>query len=181
MLLSTISANSSQSTQRVTDWRSSIGSNGLAVVGDFMDSLQRDTTEARKEAAEQLLEERRYVYLKTRDATEGGKPVVRKATISVPAYPLKVIQVKKGGRYRGPLVVQTMAQCWFDFEGAIEISGFVEYDDFPCAALVLSATSVRFPLRISIILNIFTIRRCIVLSGCGPMDISPRRATIAPS
>ena len=99
MLLSTISANSSQSTQRVTDWRSLIGSNGLAVVGDFMDSLQLNPTEAWKEAVEKLLEEKRYVYLKTRDATEGGKPVVCKATISVPTYPLKVIQVKKGGCY----------------------------------------------------------------------------------
>jgi len=114
------------STQRVMDWRGSIGSYGFAVVSDFMDSSHLDTTEARKDAAENLLEDNRYVYLKTRDAIEDGEPVI-----------------KKSGRYQGPLVVQTMAQCWIDFEGAIEILSFVEYNDFPYAALVLSATSVH--------------------------------------
>ena len=47
-----------------------------------------DTTEKRKNGAEYLLAHKRYVYLKTRDVENG---VVRKVTISVPAYPLKVI------------------------------------------------------------------------------------------
>ena len=145
MLLSTISTNYSQSTQRVTDWRSTIGSNGLAVVGDFMDSLKEDTTEDRKKAAEDLLDYTCFVYRETREVIEDGELVVRKATISVPAYPLKVIQIKRGGRYRGALVVQTMAQCLIDFEGAIDVPGFVENDDFPYAAVVLSVTSVCFP------------------------------------
>ena len=42
-------------------------------------------------------------------------------------------------------MVKTMAQCLIDFEGAIEVPGFINSSDFPCAALVLSATSVRFP------------------------------------
>ena len=107
-----------------------------------MDASDMDTTEKRKNGAEYLLGRKRYVYLKTRD---DENDVVRKATISIPAYPLKVIQVKRSGRYRGPLVVQTMAQCLIDFEGAIEVPGFVDSSDFPCAALVLSATSVHFP------------------------------------
>jgi len=56
MLLSTISTNYSQSTQQVMDWHSMIGSNGLTVVGDFMDSLKEDTTEDQKKAAEDLLD-----------------------------------------------------------------------------------------------------------------------------
>ena len=42
-------------------------------------------------------------------------------------------------------MVQTMAQCLIDFEGAIDVPGFLDSSDFPYAALVLSATSVRFP------------------------------------
>ena len=177
--LLTISANHSQSNQRVIEWRSSVGSNGLAVVGDFMDSLHLGTTKQRQEAAEYLIDHDRYIYLRTMDVTEGEEQVVCKAAISITACPLKVIQVKRAGRYRGPLVVQSMAQCWVDFDGAVEVPGFVEYNHFPYAALVLSATSVCFPFCTT--LNIFMIYRCIVLSGCGPEDISPRRATTVPS
>ena len=78
MLLSTISTNYSQSTQQVTDWRSTIGSNGLTVVGDFMDSLKEDTTEDRKKAAEDLLDYTCFVYRETREVIEDGELVVRK-------------------------------------------------------------------------------------------------------
>jgi len=145
MLLLTISTNYSQSTQRVTDWCSTIGSNGLTVVGDFMDSLKEDTTEDQKKAAEDLLDYTCFVYHETREVIEDGELVVCKATISVPTYPLKVIQIKQGGRYRGALVVQTMAQCLIDFKGAIDVPGFVENDDFPYTAVVLSVTLVCFP------------------------------------
>lgn len=175
----TISADYSQSNQRAIEWRSSVGSNGLTIVGDFLDSLDLDTTEERQEVAECLLYEDRYIYLRTMDVVEdGGKKKVREATISIPACPLKVIQLKRAGRYRGPLVIQTVAQCWVDFDGTVEVPGFVECDNFPYAALVLSATSVRFPFCMT--LNIFIIYRCTVPSGCGPEDISPRRATTAP-
>jgi len=179
MLLLTISTHYSQSNQRVIEWRNSVGSNGLTVVGDYMSSSENmKTCEERQKAAEDLLDDRRYMYLKTREAIEDGVPVVRKATIPKPTYPLTVIQVKRGGRYRGPLVVQTVAQFWIDFEGAIEVPGFVEFDEFPYAALVLSATSVGFSLCME--LNILMIYRCIVLSGSGPKDMSPRRATRTP-
>ena len=52
------------------------------------------------------------------------------------------MQVKRAGRHRGPLIVYTVAQCWVDFEGSIEVPGFISFDDFPLAALALSATSV---------------------------------------
>ena len=178
-VLLTISANYSQSIQRLTEWRSSVGSNGLVVVGDFMDSLHLETTEEWQEVAEQLLNYNRYIYLKTRDTEEDGELSVRKGTISIPTYPLKVIQVRRSGRYRGGLVIQTLAQCWIDFDGTVDVTGFVDHDHFPYAALVLSATSVRFPLRIT--LNIFMIYRCIVLCVCGPRDTSPRRAMTTPS
>ena len=142
-----------------------------------MDSSPRMvTTEKRQETADYLLEEKRYVYCKTRDATENGETVVCEATISIPAYALKVIQVKKGGHYRGALVVQTVARSWVDFDGAVDVLGFVDHDYFPTTALVLGATAVRFPLCMAP--SIFTMYRCIVLSGCGPMDTSPRKATI---
>ncbi|KAH9011303.1 hypothetical protein EDB85DRAFT_2160104 [Lactarius pseudohatsudake] len=51
--------------------------------------------------------------------------------------------VKRAGRYRGPLVTHTLAQCWIDFEGSVEVPGYVDDDDFPYAALVLCATSVH--------------------------------------
>ncbi|KAH8984070.1 hypothetical protein EDB86DRAFT_3084773 [Lactarius hatsudake] len=114
------------SVQRATEWRNAIGATGLSVVGDFMDSTGLDTTEARREAADQLLADERYVYLKTKDVVEDGVPAVKRA-----------------GRYRGPLVVLTLAQCWIDFEGSVEVSGYVDDDDFPYAALILSATSVH--------------------------------------
>ena len=52
------------------------------------------------------------------------------------------MQVKRAGRYRGPLVIFTVAQCWVDFEGSVEVPGYIDDDDFPLAALALSATSV---------------------------------------
>jgi len=75
----------------------------------------------------------------------------------IPAFPLKVIQVKRVGCYWGPLVVWTIAQCWVDFEGAVEVPSVVEYDNFPYAALALSATLVHLPLCMT--LNIFMIYR----------------------
>jgi len=97
---------------------------------------------------------------------------------ALPASPLKVIQVKRTGRYRGELVIQTMAQCWVDFEGAVDVTNLVGDSQFLYTALVLSATSVRFPFCMTP--NIFTIYRCTVLSGYGPKDTSPRRATRKP-
>ncbi|KAH9030721.1 hypothetical protein EDB84DRAFT_1439057 [Lactarius hengduanensis] len=106
--------------------QNAVGSTGLSVVGDFMDSTGLDTTEARREAAEQLLSNERYIYLKTKDVVEDG-----------------MATVKRAGRYRGPLVTHTLAQCWIDFEGSVEVPGYVDDDDFPYAALVLCATSVH--------------------------------------
>jgi hypothetical protein len=63
-----------------------------------------------------------------------------------------------------------------DFEGAIDVPGFVNGGDFPHTALILSATSVS--LSICTILNILMMYRFIVLFGSGLMDISPRRATM---
>ncbi|KAH9022626.1 hypothetical protein EDB85DRAFT_1895155 [Lactarius pseudohatsudake] len=114
------------SVQRATEWRNAIGATRLSVVGDFMDSTGLNTTEARREAADQLLADERYVYLKTKDVVEDGVPAVKRA-----------------GRYRGPLIVLTLAQCWIDFEGSVEVSGYIDDDDFPYAALILSATLVH--------------------------------------
>jgi len=175
-VLLTISTDYSQSLQRLTEWHNTIGSNGLAVVGNFMDSFFLETTEEQQEIADYLLHEHRYNYLKMRDTVESGEPVVHKATISIPAYALKVIQVKQGGRYQGHLVIQTMVQCWVDFEGAVDVLGFVDHSYFPYTALILSATLVCFPLCMT--LSIFMMYRCIMLSGCGPMGTSPRRAMI---
>ncbi|KAH9014676.1 hypothetical protein EDB84DRAFT_1277593 [Lactarius hengduanensis] len=144
------------SVQRATEWRNAIGATGLSVVGDFMDSTGLNTTEARREAADQLLADERYVYLKTKDVVEDG--------------------VKRAGRYRGPLVVLTLAQCWIDFEGSVEVPGYIDDDDFPYAALVLSATSVSL-VRCTIMINLLMKRRYIVLFGSGPTDTSARRVT----
>ena len=160
-----------QSVQRATEWRSAVGSTGLSVVGDFLDSMDFDTTEARRNAANDLLEHDRYVYLKTKDVEENGKPVV--CVICYICSYAKGIQVKRAGRYRGPLIVFTMAQCWVDFEGSIEVSGFVSFDEFLLAALALSATSVSYPCLYQD--RLFTKHRYIVLSGSGPTDTSLRR------
>ncbi|KAH9023365.1 hypothetical protein EDB84DRAFT_1440984 [Lactarius hengduanensis] len=117
------------SVQRATEWRNAIGATGLSVVGDFMDSTGLNTTEAHQEAADQLLADERYIYLKTKDVVEDGVPAVKRA-----------------GRYRGPLIVLTLAQCWIDFEGSVEVSGYIDDDNFPYAALVLSTTSVHHAL-----------------------------------
>ncbi|KAH9006194.1 hypothetical protein EDB86DRAFT_3070212 [Lactarius hatsudake] len=114
------------SAQRATEWRNAIGATGLSVVGDFMDSTGLDTTKARREAADQLLADEWYVYLKTKDVVEDGVPAVKRA-----------------GCYRGPLVVLMLAQCWIDFEGSVKVPSYVDDDSFPYAALVLSATSVH--------------------------------------
>lgn len=86
--LSTISTNYSQSTQRVIEWRSSISSNRLAIVGDFMTSLYLETCEEQQDATEYLLDHSHYMYLQMRDLMEDGG-LVCKATIPLPIYPLK--------------------------------------------------------------------------------------------
>ena len=137
------------------------------MVGDFMRSLEDvKTCEGWQKAAEDLLDDCRYMYLRTVEVIEDGVPVVCKAMIPRPTYPLTVIQVKQSGCYHGPLVVQTMAQFWINFEGAIEVPGFVKFDKLPYAILVLSATLVGFLLHME--LNILIIYRCIVLSSSGP-------------
>jgi len=79
-------------------------------------------------------------------------------------------------------VVQTLAQCWVDFEGAVDVPGSVNGGDFPYATVILSATSVGLSESICMILTILTpMYRFIVLSGSGLMDISPRRATMPQS
>lgn len=171
--------NASQSVQRLTEWRNSIGSNGLAVVGDFLDNADGlDTTEARQNAATELLDNNRYIYLKTRDICQwdNDEITVSKTSDIVPCTHavLETIQVKRHGRYRGPLVVQTAAQCWLDFEGLIDVPGYVDRRDSPLAALVLSATAVG--IVIHAVFDVLTAFRYIALSGSGPMDILQRRA-----
>jgi hypothetical protein len=41
-----------------------------------MDTMNLETTEARQEAANELLDNDRYVYLKTKDVVENGNTVV---------------------------------------------------------------------------------------------------------
>jgi hypothetical protein len=106
-----------------------------------MDTKHLTTTGECQKAANELLDNFRYVYAKTIDIEEDRRVAVRDRH----AYPhtqLNTLQVKRSGRYRGPLVVQTLAQCWIDFEGAIDVMGFVPCGGFPLAALVLSATAV---------------------------------------
>jgi len=82
MILSiTFSANCSQSIQRVTEWRNSIGSNGLVVVGDFLDSMDLKTTEAYQEVANHLLNNERYAYYETKDKIKNGEVTVRKTSL----------------------------------------------------------------------------------------------------
>lgn len=83
MPLLTITANYFQSVQRAAEWRSGIGSNALAVLGDFMDASHLETTEERREVADDLLDYDRYIYLRTKDIKEGDVVVdVREAAIS---------------------------------------------------------------------------------------------------
>ena len=166
MLLSTISAHYSQSNQRVIKWQSSVGSNGLTVVGNFISSSEDlKTYEEWQKAAEDLLDDCHYMYLRTGEVIEDRVPVVCKAMIPRPTYPLTVIQVKQSGCYCGPLVVQTVAQFWIDFNGAFEVPAFVKFDKFPYTMLVLSATLVGFSLHIE--LNILMIYRCIIVASPG--------------
>ena len=81
MLSITFSANYSQSTQRVTEWQNSIGSNGLAVIGDFLDSMDLRTTDAYQEVASHLLDNKRYAYSDMKDKIQDGVVKVRKPSL----------------------------------------------------------------------------------------------------
>ena len=175
MLLLTISTHYSQSNQRVIEWRNLVSSNGLTVVGDFISSLEDlKTCKGWQKATEDLLDDHRYMYLRTAEVIEDGVPVVHKVMIPRPTCPLTVIQVKQSGHYRGPLVVQTVAQFWINFEGAIKVPGFVKFNKFPYTALVLSATSVGFSLDMELnILMIYTVAQKTVPMFChfGKIDL----------
>jgi hypothetical protein len=93
------------------EWQSSIGSNRLAIVGDFMELMHLQMTEVWQEAAKELLEDHHYMYLKIKHVKGGGVITVCKAMTFLPIYPLKIIQLRRSGCYRGPLVIQTIAQC----------------------------------------------------------------------
>lgn len=51
-----------------------------------MELMHLQTTEARQEAAKELLEDRCYMYLKTNHVKEGGVTTVRKAMTSLPPH-----------------------------------------------------------------------------------------------
>ena len=95
------------------------------------------------------------------------------------ATQLQVMQPLQYGRYQNGLVVQTLAQCCIDFDGAVDVPGFVDIDDFPSAVVALSATSVG--LSTCMVLTILMMYRFIVPSGSGLMVISLRRATMLQS
>ena len=166
------------------EWRNAIGLNGLTVVGDFLDKTKGlDITEARQEAASELLDANRYIYVEIRETRVNGEPKVSKTNnvVLCACAVLEAIQVKCRGRYRGPLVVQTVAQCWLDFEGFANVPGYVNRHDFPLAALILSATAVGSTGIVHAVLDILTTFRYITRSGSGPMDILRRRATMPQS
>jgi hypothetical protein len=79
------SANYSQAIQQLTEWKNSIGSNGLAIVGDFLYSMNLGTTEAYQELANHLLDNERYAYYKTKNTTQNGKVTVSKTSLSTHA------------------------------------------------------------------------------------------------
>jgi hypothetical protein len=86
MPLLTISTNYFQSVQRAAEWQSSIGTNALAVLGNFMDASHLETTEERQKVAKKLLNYDCYIYLKTKDIEEDEVvTMVHKTTISTPA------------------------------------------------------------------------------------------------
>jgi len=59
-----------------------IGSNGLAIVGDFLDSMNLGTTEAYQELANHLLDNEWYAYYETKNTTQNGKVTVSKTSLS---------------------------------------------------------------------------------------------------
>jgi len=146
-----------------------------------LDSMNLRTTEAYQEVADHLLDEERYAYFETKDKIENGKVNVSKTSLSTRALLNcnQPMQVVRKGCYHNGLVVQTLAQCWINFEDVVDVPGFVNGQDIPYATVVLSATSVS--LSVSMILAILTMYRFIVLSGSGQMDISPRRAMMLQS
>ena len=108
------SRNHFQSVQQATEWQNAVGSTGLSVIGDFMDPMDFDNTEAHQNAMNNLLEHDQYVYLKTKDVEENGKLVV----CDIYSY-AKGIQVKQAGHYCGPLIIFMMAQCWLDLKALL--------------------------------------------------------------
>ncbi|KAM6499161.1 hypothetical protein JOM56_004669 [Amanita muscaria] len=111
-------------TQRATQWRNSIGSAGLTVVNDFMDNREFDTTEERQAVAAELLDNQKYVFLKTKQIEMNRQ-----------------FETKRSGRYRNPLILHTLAQHLMDMDGGLYVPGLFDDKYFPKAALVLSATA----------------------------------------
>ena len=63
------SANYSQAIQQLTEWKNLIGSNRLAIIGVFLDSMNLRTTEAYQELANYLLDNEWYAYYKIKNIT----------------------------------------------------------------------------------------------------------------
>jgi hypothetical protein len=82
-----------------------------------MDKGDKDTTENCWKTASELLDNERYVYFKTKDVEVNDATVVHVICYIYPCA--KRIQVKRQGRYRGPLIIFTVAQCSIDFEGSV--------------------------------------------------------------
>ncbi|KAH8985512.1 hypothetical protein EDB86DRAFT_2833094 [Lactarius hatsudake] len=147
------------SVQRATEWQNAIGATGLSIVGDFMDSTGLDTTEARREAADQLLADERLNVLVAIEArwelsssartlsqvmnpsTANNSNQWHKALLVCHFFPRTSSPTVTCKGAKGQNV--TLVQCWINFEGSVEVPGYVDDDDFPYAALVLSATSVH--------------------------------------
>ena len=58
-----------------------IGSNGLVVVGDFLDSMDLKTTKAYQVVANHLLDNERYAYYETKDKIKNGEVMVCKTSL----------------------------------------------------------------------------------------------------
>jgi hypothetical protein len=49
----------------------------------------------------------------------------------------------RNGRYRGPLIIYTIAQHLIDTENTIHVPGLIEESNFPKAALALSVVAAQ--------------------------------------
>ncbi|KAH9058020.1 hypothetical protein EDB83DRAFT_2315983 [Lactarius deliciosus] len=90
-----------------------------------------------------------------RPSTEPQSGEMQSAQLDSPLLETSWIQqvlilLKPAGKLRtncslmsGPLVVLTLVQCWINFEGSVKVPSYVDNDDFPYAALILSVTSVH--------------------------------------
>lgn len=138
--------------QRLTEFRSKIGSAGLAIVNSLLDSEDGkdldpdeermfDTDEKRQQYCSELLIDEQYAYA---DYQSAKVSILLSSFTSCSLLIALLLLQKKNGCFASPLILRTLAVYYSSIEGAMKVRGLGNLvNSHPYGAIGLCTASVR--------------------------------------